>query len=218
MAIFGFSFEIPRTPGGPLSHSEAEGVAAIADSPDEVRLRAREQLRQGASQIKLMGGGGVSSPYNPIEIDPVHGSGNSRRRRGGRKLGHLCHRACLHAASHAAGHPRRRESHRAWASRRRGDGPDDGREGNLVEPAAADLRCGRVCAHGPIADRRRCRCSPEPTTPTRWRRNTRSRRPSARTSCSTRKPPAGREPTSPRWCAGTRPPKRSRWRRPTMAS
>jgi imidazolonepropionase-like amidohydrolase len=64
---FRFSFEVPRLPGGPLSHSEVEGVAAIADSPDEVRLRAREQLRQGASQIKLMGGGGVASPYNPIE-------------------------------------------------------------------------------------------------------------------------------------------------------
>jgi imidazolonepropionase-like amidohydrolase len=28
---------------------------------------AREQLRLGANQIKLMAGGGVSSPYNPIE-------------------------------------------------------------------------------------------------------------------------------------------------------
>jgi imidazolonepropionase-like amidohydrolase len=64
---FRFSFELPRMPGGPLSHSEVEGVAAIADSPDEVRLRTREQLRQGASQIKLMAGGGVASPYNPIE-------------------------------------------------------------------------------------------------------------------------------------------------------
>ena len=64
---FRFAFEVPRTLGGPLSHSEVEGVAAIADSPDEVRLRAREQLRQGASQIKLMAGGGVASPYNPIE-------------------------------------------------------------------------------------------------------------------------------------------------------
>ena len=64
---FRFLFELPRRPGGPLSHSEITGVAAIADSPDEVRLRAREQLRQGASQIKLMGGGGVSSAYNPIE-------------------------------------------------------------------------------------------------------------------------------------------------------
>jgi imidazolonepropionase-like amidohydrolase len=64
---FRFAFELPRRPGGPLSNSEVEGIAAIADSPDEVRLRTREQLRKGASQIKLMGGGGVSSPYNPIE-------------------------------------------------------------------------------------------------------------------------------------------------------
>ena len=64
---FRFLFEVPRVPAGPLSHSEVEGIAAIADSPDEVRLRAREQLRQGASQIKLMAGGGIASPYNPIE-------------------------------------------------------------------------------------------------------------------------------------------------------
>jgi len=64
---FRFPFEVPRQLGGPLSHSEIEGIAAIADSPDEVRVRAREQLRAGASQIKLMGGGGVASPYNPIE-------------------------------------------------------------------------------------------------------------------------------------------------------
>jgi imidazolonepropionase-like amidohydrolase len=64
---FRFPFELPRTPGGPLSQSEVQGAAAIADNPDEVRLRSREQLRQGASQIKLMAGGGVSSQYNPIE-------------------------------------------------------------------------------------------------------------------------------------------------------
>ena len=64
---FRFFFELPRRLGGPLSRSEIDGVAAIADSSDEVRLRAREQLRQGASQIKLMAGGGVSSQYNPIE-------------------------------------------------------------------------------------------------------------------------------------------------------
>ena len=69
---FRFPFEVPRTLGGPLSHSEVEGIAAIADSPDEVRLRAREQLRAGASQIKLMAGGGVSSPLNPIESTQYH--------------------------------------------------------------------------------------------------------------------------------------------------
>jgi imidazolonepropionase-like amidohydrolase len=60
-------YEIPRPPGGPLSQSELTGVAAIADNPDEIRLRVREQLRLGASQIKLMGGGGVSSPFSHIE-------------------------------------------------------------------------------------------------------------------------------------------------------
>ncbi len=60
-------YEIPRPPGGPLSQSELAGVAAIADNPDEVRLRVREQLRLGASQIKLMGSGGVSSPFSHIE-------------------------------------------------------------------------------------------------------------------------------------------------------
>ena len=41
---------------------------AIADSPDEVRVRVREQLMQGASQIKLTAGGGVSSPFSPIDV------------------------------------------------------------------------------------------------------------------------------------------------------
>ena len=35
----------------------------IADSPDEVRLRVREQLMQGASQIKLTAGGGVEYAF-----------------------------------------------------------------------------------------------------------------------------------------------------------
>src|SRR5580704_2988553 len=38
---FRFAFELPRKLGGPLSNSEVEGIAAIADNPDEVRLRAR---------------------------------------------------------------------------------------------------------------------------------------------------------------------------------
>ena len=60
--------DVPRSPGGPLSAVEQTGGAAIADSPDEVRLRVREQLFQGASQIKLVGGGGVSSPRSPLDM------------------------------------------------------------------------------------------------------------------------------------------------------
>ncbi|MBO0754550.1 MAG: amidohydrolase family protein, partial [Bradyrhizobiaceae bacterium] len=44
------------------------GGANIADSADEVRLRVREQLFQGASQIKLMGGGGVASPRTTLDM------------------------------------------------------------------------------------------------------------------------------------------------------
>jgi imidazolonepropionase-like amidohydrolase len=59
--------ELPRTIGGMLSRMEQIGGAMVADSPDEVRVRVREQLMQGASQIKLTAGGGVSSPFSPID-------------------------------------------------------------------------------------------------------------------------------------------------------
>ncbi len=60
--------DLPRTIGGPLSRIEQLGGSMIADSPDEVRLRAREQLMQGASQIKLTAGGGVASPFSPLDV------------------------------------------------------------------------------------------------------------------------------------------------------
>jgi imidazolonepropionase-like amidohydrolase len=59
--------ELPATPGS-MSFSERAGAAAIADSPDAVRLRVREQLALGASQIKLMAGGGVASSYDPLDV------------------------------------------------------------------------------------------------------------------------------------------------------
>jgi imidazolonepropionase-like amidohydrolase len=60
--------DLPRSPGGPVSLMEQTGAANIADSADEVRLRVREQLLQGASQIKLVGGGGVSSPRTTLDM------------------------------------------------------------------------------------------------------------------------------------------------------
>jgi imidazolonepropionase-like amidohydrolase len=60
--------ELPRTIGGKLSTIEQLGGSMIADSPDEVRLRVREQLMQGASQIKLTAGGGVASPFSPLDV------------------------------------------------------------------------------------------------------------------------------------------------------
>jgi imidazolonepropionase-like amidohydrolase len=60
--------DLPRTIGGMLSRMEQIGGSMVADSPDEVRVRVREQLMQGASQIKLTAGGGVSSPFSPIDV------------------------------------------------------------------------------------------------------------------------------------------------------
>jgi imidazolonepropionase-like amidohydrolase len=60
-------FELPRDLGAPQTRGEQLGAAMIADSPDEVRARVREQLLQGASQIKLTAGGGVASPNSPLD-------------------------------------------------------------------------------------------------------------------------------------------------------
>jgi imidazolonepropionase-like amidohydrolase len=59
--------DLPRTLGEPGSRFDRAGHTAIADSPDEVRLRTREQLMRGASQIKLTAGGGVASPHSPLD-------------------------------------------------------------------------------------------------------------------------------------------------------
>lgn len=60
--------ELPRNPAAPLSYGEAVGAAAIADGVDAVLRAVREQLMRGASQIKLAGGGGVSSNHDPLDV------------------------------------------------------------------------------------------------------------------------------------------------------
>ncbi|SEG29395.1 metal-dependent hydrolase family protein [Bosea lathyri] len=60
--------ELPRDANGSLSSVERSGGGMIADSAAELQLRVREQLMQGASQIKLVGGGGVSSPRSPLDM------------------------------------------------------------------------------------------------------------------------------------------------------
>ncbi|HEX8750176.1 MAG TPA: amidohydrolase family protein [Nitrospira sp.] len=60
--------ELPRQLGGRLSRMEIVNGSMVADSPDEVRVRVREQLLLGASQIKLTAGGGVASPHSPLDV------------------------------------------------------------------------------------------------------------------------------------------------------
>jgi len=64
---FRLPHEVPRAANQGLSHTELTRTAAIADGVDEVLRRTREQLMLGATQIKLMAGGGVTSIYDPID-------------------------------------------------------------------------------------------------------------------------------------------------------
>lgn len=60
--------EVPRDGACPLAHGERLGGTTIADGVTEVLRGAREQLMLGASQIKVMAGGGVSSSYDPLDV------------------------------------------------------------------------------------------------------------------------------------------------------
>lgn len=56
-----------RLPGVRLCGCGYTGaISVIADGADEVRRAAREQLRWGASQVKIMASGGAASPSDPI--------------------------------------------------------------------------------------------------------------------------------------------------------
>jgi imidazolonepropionase-like amidohydrolase len=59
--------ELPRVLGGPPSRMSMLNAAMVADSPDEVRVRVREQLLLGAVHVKMTAGGGVASPHSPLD-------------------------------------------------------------------------------------------------------------------------------------------------------
>jgi len=60
--------ERSRRFGGEVSRGELLGGAFIADGRDEVLTATRENLRAGASQIKVMAGGGAASAYDPLDV------------------------------------------------------------------------------------------------------------------------------------------------------
>ena len=48
-------------------HNFNNNLAVVADGADAVRKAVREELRRGASHIKIMGSGGVASPTDPLD-------------------------------------------------------------------------------------------------------------------------------------------------------
>jgi imidazolonepropionase-like amidohydrolase len=60
--------ELPRVRGSSGTYFDQIGMTAIADGVDEVLTRTRENLMRGATQIKVMAGGGVASNYDPLDV------------------------------------------------------------------------------------------------------------------------------------------------------
>ncbi|ROO86614.1 imidazolonepropionase-like amidohydrolase [Actinocorallia herbida] len=53
---------------GRPSRAEGIGFMRVADGRDRVLAAVREQLKRGATQIKVMAGGGVTSYYDPLDV------------------------------------------------------------------------------------------------------------------------------------------------------
>ena len=65
-ADFAFVYQTPQEFGGGPSRTDEIGFTRVADGVDRVLAAVREQLRKGASQIKLTVGGGAASMYDPL--------------------------------------------------------------------------------------------------------------------------------------------------------
>lgn len=60
--------EPSRRFSGKMSKAEEIWASVVADGRDEVLTAVRENLRMGASQIKIAAGGGTSSEYDPLDV------------------------------------------------------------------------------------------------------------------------------------------------------
>lgn len=64
---FGLPYDLTPSLGGPTSRGEQLGITRVVDGVDRVLAAVRQELKLGASQIKLMAGGGVSSFYDHLD-------------------------------------------------------------------------------------------------------------------------------------------------------
>jgi len=65
-ADFAFVYDVPEEFGGKPSRGEEIHFTRVADGVPRVLAAVREQLRMGATQIKLTLGGGAASMYDPL--------------------------------------------------------------------------------------------------------------------------------------------------------
>ncbi len=66
---FSHVYDGPRAFGAAPPRFEQLGISRVADGVDEVLAATRYNLKQGATQIKVMAGGGVSSLYDQLYVN-----------------------------------------------------------------------------------------------------------------------------------------------------
>jgi imidazolonepropionase-like amidohydrolase len=59
--------ELPVGLGGAPSRYRRSGMTAVANGVPEVLAATRQQFKRGATQVKIMAGGGVTSDFDPID-------------------------------------------------------------------------------------------------------------------------------------------------------
>ena len=68
---FAQPWEPPKRLGGQPSRPESYGMLRVVDGADDALAAARFNLKQGASQIKIAGGGGIASSYDPLDVSEL---------------------------------------------------------------------------------------------------------------------------------------------------
>ena len=95
---------------GKVSRCEQLGAKFIADGRDEVLTATRENLRAGATQIKVMAGGGAASAFDAVRgpTAPRKLRNNMQSSRGNGELGAAVPGSARRAQHEAAHVPSRR--------------------------------------------------------------------------------------------------------------
>ena len=109
--------DVPRNPSAPLPYLERNGMLAIADGVPDVTRKAREIIRTGASQIKIAGGGGVGSIYDPVDVTQYSLEEMQAIVGVREELEHLCRCTYLYGQSHPEGDQGRGQDYRTRQSR-----------------------------------------------------------------------------------------------------
>ncbi len=100
---FSMTYDVATALGGVPTRGDSVGMTLVADGPDRVLAGAREQLKKGATQIKMMVGGGVTSAYDSLDsqqftMDEIRAAVNAAADWGTYVLSHVYNVEGIHRA------------------------------------------------------------------------------------------------------------------------